>query len=514
MQKPFYVTTPIYYVNGSPHFAHAYTTTIADIFARFNRLDGRRVHFLTGTDEHGQKVAQAARAKNLTPQLFCDEVSSEFREMNRLMNISNDDFIRTTEERHVRSCKALWKKLSDRGEIYLGRFGGFYSVRDEAYFEGSELINGKAPTGAPVEWIEEENFFFRLSQWQKPLLHFYERNPEFIAPEGRRREVVSFVESGLRDLSISRTTINWGIPVPDAPHHVMYVWIDALTNYVTGAGYPDTSDGAPLWPADLHLIGKDIIRFHCVYWPAILMAAGLTPPARVFAHGWWTVAGDKMSKSLDNFIPPRVLVDRYGLDEVRYFMARELTLGSDGDLNEAALDRRVAGELRNGLGNLVHRTLTMIDTYCGGNMPEPAVLSTRDSELISLTGGLLPAMRDDMTRQALQSAIGRVWDVIATANRYVVEQEPWQLAKTDSARLNTVLFVLAEILRVIGIVMQPVIPEAAGRLLDLLSVPNDRRDFAAIDGGSIPPGTALPKPQVIFPKREDATQPSLAMEKI
>jgi methionyl-tRNA synthetase len=501
-QKPILLTTPIYYVNGSPHAAHAYTTVACDVIARFLRLDGRRVHFTTGTDEHGQKVAQAARARGLDPQTFCDEVSAEFRAMNMLMNISDDEFIRTTEPRHARACQALWRALDASGQLYRGRFGGWYSVRDEAYFDENELIGGAAPTGAPVEWVEEDNIFFRLSQWRDRLLQFYADNPDFIAPKSRRNEVVRFVRSGLRDLSVSRTSFEWGIPVPGEPGHVMYVWLDALTNYLTVAGFGGSANAAPLWPADLHVVGKDILRFHCVYWPAFLMAAGLEPPRRVFAHGWWTVRGEKMSKSLNNFIPPSVLVDRYGVDGVRYFMIADLPFGSDGDLNEVGLDRRVTGELSNEFGNLAHRTLSMIAKYFGGIAPEPGSLDDGDLALVGAARSLLPAVRAEMAEQALQSSIALIWQVVARANRYVDVQKPWSLAKTDRNRLGAVLYCLAETLRRVAILMQPVIPAAAGQLLDQLGIAADERNFASLEDAPLKPGSRLPPPYVLFPKRD------------
>ena len=341
--RPYFLTTPIYYVNDLPHLGHAYTTVACDVLARFMRLDGRNVRFLTGTDEHGQKVERSAQARGLTPQQFADGISGAFRDMGRLLNISNDDFIRTTEPRHIRGVQALWRELESRGEIYLGRFAGWYSVRDEAFYDESELIAGPngtklAPSGAEVEWLEEENYFFRLSAWQDRLLAWYDAHPDAIAPRSRRNEVISFVRGGLKDLSISRTSFSWGIPVPGDPHHVIYVWLDALVNYITALGYPETQsrEFSTFWPADLHMVGKDILRFHTVYWHAFLMAAGLEPPRRVFAHGWWTVEGQKMSKSLGNFIPPDELVDKYGLDPVRYFMLRELPFGSDGDFSHRA----------------------------------------------------------------------------------------------------------------------------------------------------------------------------------
>jgi methionyl-tRNA synthetase len=504
--QPFYVTTPIYYVNDAPHIGHAYTSVACDAMARFMRLDGRRVKFLTGTDEHGQKVDKSARAAGIDPQTFCDRVSQNFRDMSALMNISNDDFIRTTEPRHVRACQALWQELERRGEIYLGRFAGWYSVRDEAFYEESELVAGKAPTGAEVEWVEEENYFFRLSAWQDRLLAFYEANPDFIAPRARRNEVLSFVRGGLRDLSVSRTSFKWGIPVPGNPQHVMYVWLDALTNYLTAAGYPDTEspEYSTFWPADLHMVGKDILRFHCVYWPAFLMAAGLAPPRRVFAHGWWTVEGQKMSKSLGNFIPPKQLVDQYGLDGVRYFMLRELPFGSDGDFSHRAVVNRINGDLANDFGNLAQRVLSMINRNSEARVPMPGPLAAADETLLGAARGLLDRLRADYADQAFHRALETIWQVVGDANRYVDEQAPWTLRKTDPARMATVLYVLAETIRHLAILVQPVVPDAAARLLDQLAVPAGQRGFAALAGAPLEPGTPLPKPEGIFPRFVDA----------
>ncbi|MFQ5959591.1 MAG: class I tRNA ligase family protein, partial [Alphaproteobacteria bacterium] len=363
MSEPtrFYVTTPIYYVNDSPHIGHAYTSLACDALARFMRLDGREVKFLTGTDEHGQKVEKAATAAAESPQAFVDRMSRQFSDLSTPMAFTNDDFIRTTEARHVASVQQLWRELVKRDEIYLDKYAGWYSVRDEAFYAESELVDGKAPTGAPVEWVEEPSYFFRLSAWQERLLAFYDANPGFVGPETRRNEVVSFVKGGLTDLSVSRTSFRWGVPVPDDPDHVMYVWIDALTNYITAVGYPDTAHAEyrRFWPADLHMVGKDILRFHAVYWPAFLMAAELDPPRRVFAHGWWTNEGQKISKSLGNIIDPLALVARYGLDQVRYFLLREVPFGNDGDFSHRAMVSRMNDDLANDFGNLVQRVLSM-----------------------------------------------------------------------------------------------------------------------------------------------------------
>ncbi|HEX6841135.1 MAG TPA: methionine--tRNA ligase [Stellaceae bacterium] len=507
--KPYYLTTPIYYVNDAPHLGHAYTTVACDALARFMRLDGRQVRFLTGTDEHGQKVEKSARAAGVDPQTFCDRVSQNFRDMTRLMNVSNDDFIRTTEPRHVAGVQVLWQELQRKGEIYLGRFAGWYAVRDEAFYDEGELVGGRAPTGAEVEWVEEENYFFRLSAWQDRLLKFYDENPDFIAPRARRNEVVSFVKSGLRDLSISRTSFTWGIPVPGDPRHVVYVWLDALANYITALGYPETKDGdySTFWPADLHMVGKDIIRFHCVYWPAFLMGAGLQPPKRVFAHGWWTVEGQKMSKSLGNFIPPQQLVEQYGLDAVRYFMLRELPFGSDGDFSHRAVVGRINADLANGLGNLAQRVLSQVNRNCAGKLPAPGPLAAADEALLTVAHGLLGAVRGDFAEQAFHRALEALWQVVGDADRYVAEQAPWTLKKTDPQRMETVLYVLSEVIRHLAILVQPVVPSAAAKLLDQLAVPPDRRDFAAL-ATPLTPGTALPKPEGIFPRFVEAPEPA------
>jgi methionyl-tRNA synthetase len=504
---PYYITTPIYYVNDAPHIGHAYTTVACDALARFMRLDGRRVKFLTGTDEHGQKVARSAREAGVDPQAFTDRVSQNFRDMTRLMNISNDDFIRTTEPRHVKACQVLWEKLVEKGEIYSGTFAGWYSVRDEAFYDESELVAGpdgtkRAPTGAEVDWVEEENFFFRLSAWQDRLIAFYEANPDFIAPRARRNEILSFVKGGLKDLSVSRTSFSWGIPVPDHPKHVMYVWLDALNNYQTAVGYPDTKseEYSTFWPANLHMVGKDIIRFHTVYWPAFLMAADLAPPRRVFAHGWWTVEGQKMSKSLGNFIPPQKLVDSYGVDAVRYFMLRELPFGSDGDFSHRAVIGRLNGDLANGLGNLAQRVLTLIQRNCGGAVPQPGTLAAGDEALLAAARALLPQLRADYAEQAFHRALEAVWEVVAAADRYIDEQAPWKLAKSDPARMATVLYVLVETIRHIVILVQPVMPDSARKLLDQLALAADARDFAALAAKPLTPGTALPKPEGVFPR--------------
>ena len=501
--KAYYVTTPIFYVNDSPHIGHAYTNVACDVLARFMRLDGLEVKFLTGTDEHGQKVENAANAAGETPQDFVDRVSQRFRDLREPMSLTNDDFIRTTEDRHIASVQHLWRELAARDEIYLGAYEGWYSVRDEAFYTEAELVDGKAPTGAPVEWVEEPSYFFRLSAWQDRLLEFYEANPDFIGPKTRRNEVISFVSGGLHDLSVSRTSFKWGVPVPDDPDHVMYVWIDALTNYITAVGYPDAecADYQTFWPNSLHVVGKDILRFHAVYWPAFLMAAGLQPPQRVYAHGWWTSEGEKISKSLGNVIEPLALVEQYGIDQIRYFLLREVPFGNDGDFSRRALIGRINGDLANDFGNLAQRVLSMIAKSCEGQVPDPGTLTADDQALLDAAGALLGIMRGHLVRQEFHNALIAQWQVIGEANRYIDAQAPWTLRKTDPPRMATVLYVLAETIRHLAILAQPVMPTAASRMLDQLSVAADARGFASLDAGcALIPGVALPKPVGLFPR--------------
>ncbi len=509
--KTYYITTPIYYVNDAPHIGHAYTTLACDVLARFKRLDEYDVHFLTGTDEHGQKVEKAALEAGTDPQAFTDRVSVNFRDLATAMRFSNDDFIRTTEDRHTRSAQAIWRALADNGEIYLGSYAGWYAVRDEAFYTESELETRSDGTkvskasGAAVEWVEEPSYFFRLSAWEDRLLEFYEKNPDFILPESRRNEVVSFVRSGLKDLSVSRTTFKWGIPVPGDDDHIMYVWLDALTNYITAVGYPDKNCDAfrRYWPADLHMVGKDILRFHAVYWPAFLMAAGVEPPKRVFAHGWWTNEGKKISKSLGNVIEPHALIAKYGLDPVRYFLLREVPFGNDGDYSHQAMVGRLNGDLANDLGNLCQRVLAMIAKNCGGEVPDPAGrVDDTDTALIAQATALLPRLRRELEVQAFHVALAAVWEVVGEANRYIDAQAPWALRKSDPDRMGAVLYALAEAIRQIAIVLQPFMPDAAAAILDQVAVPAEARTLADL-ATPLRPGTTLPGPQPVFPRYAD-----------
>ncbi len=507
--KKFYITAAIPYANGEPHIGHAYEAIAADAMARFKRLDGYDVRFQTGMDEHGQKIEQTAQKLGQTPQELVGRVSALFRDLYDRLGVSYTDMICTTEERHKTRAQAFWKQMEKSGDIYMGKYAGWYSVRDEAYFDESELTDGPdgkklAPSGAPAEWMEEESYFFRLSAYREKLLAFYDANPRFIQPNARRNEVVNFVKAGLRDLSISRTTFRWGVPVPDAPAHVMYVWVDALSNYITALEYPDTKSKSLMsryWPADLHMIGKDIIRFHAVYWPAFLMAAGLEPPLRVFGHGFIYNRGEKMSKSVGNVISPDDLLAQYGLDPIRYFLLRDVAYGQDGDISHDAVIQRMNSDLANDLGNLAQRSLSMIAKNGGGQVPQPSAFSEADRMLLERARDLLPLMRQELEEQAFHKALDRAWEVIGDANRYVDQQAPWALKKTDPARMATVLYTLAEVLRHIAILLQPFMPGSMAKMLDQLAVPEDRRAFANLTpDDALEPGTPLPAPEGVFPR--------------
>lgn len=508
MTAPCFITTPIYYVNDRPHIGHAYTSLAADVLARWRRLQGREVFFLTGTDEHGQKVEKAARDAGKEPQAFTDQVSQHFRDLAVKMGFSNDAFIRTTEARHKAACQALWNLLAERGEIYLGHYEGWYAVRDEAFYGPDELTERDgvkyAPSGAPVEWVREPSYFFRLSKWAEPLLRFYEENPDFILPASRRNEVISFVKSGLGDLSISRTSFRWGVPVPGDDQHVMYVWLDALTNYITAVGYPDTKQESwKFWPAEIHFVGKDILRFHAIYWPAFLMAAGIAPPKRVFAHGWWTNEGQKISKSLGNVIDPVALVDEYGLDPIRYFLLREVPFGQDGDFSRTALISRLNGELANGLGNLAQRTLSLLQRNCEAKLPEPAPRAAGDAALTGMVDALPAAVGGHLDRQEYHLALEAIMAAVREANGYITVEQPWALKKTDTVRMAHVLRHLHDALRAFATLLQPFMPETMAKLLGQLGVPEEARGLTAL-GTPLPGGLALPAPEPLFRKIDTA----------
>ena len=519
-KQPFYITTAISYVNGAPHLGHAYEQILTDVMARFQRLDGKDVMFLTGTDEHGEKVAQTAEKNDMTPIAFADKNAALFRELTGTLNISNDDFIRTTEERHYAAAQAIWKKLEEKGHIYLGEYAGWYSTREEAFFTEDELIDDPAsgekitPNGTPVHWVEESSYFFKLSEYTDILLKYYEDNPKFIQPETRRNEVIAFVKQGLKDLSISRhkDRLHWGIPVPGDDNHVMYVWLDALTNYITAPGYPDESAESyqKYWPVAYHVIGKDIIRFHTIYWPAFLMSAGVELPKTVFAHGFINVEGVKMSKSLGNVLSPDNLVATYGLDALRYLLMREIVHGQDGNFSHDHAVQRINADLANGLGNLAQRTLSMIYKNCDGAYPEPNEYTDDDKALLKAAQeDLRPKMQAAMKDFAVHKMLEAVMDVARAADGYVDAQAPWTLKKEDPERMKTVLYVLAETIRCLAIAVQPVVPDSAGKMLDQLKA--EQRDYAAMSADhALTPGTAIDKPEGVFPRIEAQSEEEAA----
>ncbi|MCB1531247.1 MAG: methionine--tRNA ligase [Alphaproteobacteria bacterium] len=509
----FYITTAISYVNGSPHLGHAYEGILTDAMARFKRLDGYDVRFLTGTDEHGEKVAKTAEENGMSAQEFADKNADEFREMTALLGLSNDDFIRTTEPRHYTAAQAIWTKLQDKGLIALGKYEGWYSVREEGYFTEDELTEGEngeklTPNGTPVKWVEEESYFFKLSDYTEKLLDYYEAHPDFIQPASRRNEIISFVKQGLKDLSVSRhkDRLHWGVPVPGDENHVMYVWLDALTNYITAIGYPDedSADFKKFWPADYHVIGKDITRFHCVYWPAFLMAADLPLPKAIFAHGFINVQGQKMSKSIGNVLSPTGMVEMYGLDQIRYLLLREISHGNDGNFSHDSAVERMNADLANGIGNLAQRTLSMIYKNCDGQIPEPPTSSEEDQKFLNGFYKEMPeAVRDKFTRFRIDEALKVIINFVGEADSYVDAMAPWALKKEDPERMKTVLYVLAEAIRCIAIAIQFATPSAAAKLLDQLKIPEDQRLFEHMSADyALKPGTAIDKPEGVFPRLE------------
>jgi methionyl-tRNA synthetase len=506
--KPYYITTAIAYPNGAPHIGHAYEAIATDAIARFMRLDGRDVFFLTGTDEHGIKMLQTANKENVTPRELVERNVPRFQAMVKMLNCSNDAFIRTTDPRHHRASEAIWEGMEANGDIYLDKYAGWYSVRDEAYYDESETRLDAAgqrlgPNGTPVEWVEEESYFFRLSAYQDKLLALYASDPNYVLPRERFNEVISFVKRGLQDLSISRTTFDWGVKVPGNSKHVMYVWVDALTNYITAVGYPDTQSEMfrRYWPADLHVIGKDIVRFHAVYWPAFLMSAGVAVPKHIFSHGFLFNRGEKMSKSVGNVIDPFALVEAYGVDQLRYFFLREVPFGQDGNYSHEAIVNRINADLANDLGNLAQRSLTMVARNFNGVLAKPGTFTAADQAVLAAADAMIAKARDVMATQQLHQVLNAAWAVVADANRYFAGEAPWALAKTDPQRQGTVLYVTAEVLRQVAILAQPFMPASAEKLLDLLAVPKSERDFSFLgDKHRIAAGATLPAPAPVFPR--------------
>ncbi len=507
MAEPYYITTAISYPNGRPHIGHAYEAIAADAIARFHRQAGRDVRFQTGTDEHGLKMVQAARDRGVETRALADEMSSYFKSMDDHLNISYDRFIRTVEPDHHAASVAIWEAMAAAGDLYLDRYEGWYSVRDEAFYDEKELVAGEggvklSPQGTPVEWTSEETWFFRLSKYQQPLLDLYEAQPDFIRPEARRNEVMRFVEGGLSDLSVSRTSFDWGVKVPGSPGHVMYVWVDALTSYLTGVGYPDdTGLMERYWPANVHVIGKDIVRFHTVYWPAFLMSANLPLPRQVFGHGFLLNRGEKMSKSLGNVTDPIALIEHFGVDAVRYFLLREVSFGQDGSYSAEAIVTRCNADLANNFGNLAQRCLSIIAKNCEGRVPVAGERTVAEQALLDSVAAAEAAMHAAMADLALHNALDAIWSAARDANQYFTEQAPWSVRKTDPARADTILYYTVEVIRRLAIMARWAIPASADQMLDLLGQDAAERDFANL---AIPVvvGTALPAPSGVFPRLE------------
>ena len=513
MSEPFYVTTAISYPNGPPHIGHAYEAIAADAVARFQRSQGHDVRFQTGTDEHGLKMAQAARGEGIEPRAFADGMSQLFQQMCDTLNVSYDRFIRTSQPDHYRASQAIWSAMEEKGDLYLDRYEGWYSVRDEAYYEPDELTSAEdgsklSPQGTPVEWTVEESWFFRLSKYQQPLLDHYAANPDFIMPETRRNEVVRFVEGGLKDLSISRTSFDWGVPVPGSNNHVMYVWLDALTNYITGLGYPDDTElWRRYWPANVHLIGKDVVRFHAVYWPAFLMSAGIALPKQVYGHGFLLSRGEKMSKSVGNVVDPMVLADRFGVDALRYFLLREVSFGQDGSYSAEAIVNRANAELANSFGNLAQRTLSMIHKNLDGILP----IVESAPEDAELQAEVAQAVRIELPREfeaySFSSGLEAWMRAVYACNQYIDHMAPWALRKTDPERMKAVLVTLFVCIRDLAIAVRPVIPESADRLLDAMGVSQNERDASALEDQTwyvrlTESGFRLAQPTPLFPRLE------------
>jgi methionyl-tRNA synthetase len=512
----FYITTPIYYINAEPHLGHAYTTMVADAIARSRRLLGQDVFFLTGTDEHGQKVERAAKAAGLDTRVFADQIAGKYRALFETLGISNDDFIRTTEPRHIRASQAIWRRVRDNGDLYKATYEGWYCTVDELFVPESQLIDGrKCPTcGSEVERLSEESYFFRLSRYQDRLLEHYRANPDFISPEIRRNEMTAFVSSGLKDLSVSRTSFKWGIPVPDDPAHVMYVWFDALTNYLTAAGFPDDEIRlSRYWPADVHLMGKEIVRQHTVYWPAFLMAANLPLPERVIGHGWWLMHEAKMSKSVGNVVRPQGYVARFGLDALRYFVMREMVLGQDANFADETFLTRYNADLANDLGNVVSRVTTMIQRYCDGVVPRrhQASESALDLELHKTAAATIARTLGDATRFDFSAALRSTWELIAALNRYVVAREPWALAKTPESRplLETTLYIAADALRIVTALVDPVMPQSAARIRAMLGIAAET--WVDLRPGTLKPGVRVGLIEPLFPRMEHTVDELRAM---
>ncbi len=507
----FYITTPIYYPSGNPHMGHAYSSIVADIFARFKRLEGKNVYFLTGTDEHGLKIQREAEKNNKNVKIFCDEVSKKFNDLTKTLNLSNNDFLRTTEKRHHRSVHAMWNRLLDSGDIYLSKYSGWYSVSDEAYYTDDEIITDNekkisATSGSTVDWVEEDSFFFKLSSWEDKLLDYYQKHPGFISPKSRRNEIIQFVKSGLNDLSVSRTSFKWGVQVPNNDKHVVYVWLDALTNYISALNYPDLKD--PLykkfWPANIHIIGKDILRFHAVYWPAFLMAAKIPLPQKIFGHGWILSDEKKMSKSLGNILDPIDIINKYGIDQLRYYLVKEVSLGNDGNISMENLKNCINNDLANNFGNLCQRVFSFIEKNCDGKLPRPSKLEDVDNALLDNLIKKIPELVLDMNNQNLNEYIKKVVEFSFNANKYFNDLQPWSLKKTNIEKMNTILFTIVTQIKNISILLSPIIPLSSEKILDIMNLKKDERKLSSINNVDIfDHDTKFDKITILFRKIED-----------
>ena len=509
MDKKFYITTPIYYPSAKPHMGHAYSSIIADFFARFKKIDGYKVHFLTGTDEHGLKIQRAAESKGLEPSLFCDQISKTFKDLSMTLNLSNTDFIRTTEERHKKSVQYLWEELKKNDDIYLSKYSGWYSVSDEAFYNEDEiedLDNKKVAISSksPVEWVDEESYFFRLSKWEKPLLDLYEQNPDFISPASRRNEVISFVKSGLKDLSVSRKSFSWGIKVPNDDKHVIYVWLDALTNYISALNYPDKNNELykKFWPASIHLIGKDILRFHAVYWPAFLLAAKIVPPKKVYGHGWILSNEEKMSKSKGNILDPLEIIKKYGLDPLRYYLIKEVSFGNDGNISQERLEDCINSDLANNFGNLCQRVSAFTIKNCDSKIPKEIEFENDDKKILNEYTQNLDKLRSEIDNQNINYYIDYIVKRLFEANKYFNDQEPWK-KKDNIIRLNTIVYTTLEIVRKISFLLYPIIPQSSLKALEIFNLKENDVIFESIGNNEfLKKGSAINKIDILFNKIE------------
>ncbi len=509
MDKKFYITTPIYYPSAKPHMGHAYSSIIADFIARIKRIDGYEVFFLTGTDEHGLKIQRAAEKENIDTLKFCDEISKTFKDLSKTLNLTNTDFIRTTEKRHKNSVQHLWNQLLKNDEIYLSKYSGWYSVSDEAFYNDDEIEEDKGikiskSSKSPVEWMDEESFFFRLSKWEKPLLEFYEKNPNFIQPDSRKNEVISFVKNGLKDLSISRRSFSWGIKVPDNNDHVIYVWLDALTNYLSALNYPDTNDELfkNFWPASIHLIGKDILRFHAVYWPAFLLAAKIDLPKKVYGHGWILSGDEKMSKSKGNILDPLKIIEEYGLDPLRYYLIKEVSFGNDGNISQERLEECINSDLANNYGNLCQRTVSFALKNCNNKIPDKINLIEEDKKILDEYSMKLNLIRSKIDNQDINYYINFIVNSLFAANKYFNDQEPWK-KKDDQIRLNTIVYTTLEIIRKISFLLYPIIPDSSLKALKIFDIKEDEISLPSIsEHYYLKPGNKINSIDILFKKIE------------